>query len=210
MPLAPELRIGMSPEESCLNARNSTVLRPVSVDHAPFLFALVDANRSYLRQWLPWLDGCRCEEDQRSFLASVVQRGRNGRGAVWLVEQENLICGVAGFNWIEPINRVCEIGYWLAESYQHRGIMTACVSRLVKHAFTDLGLNRITIPVAVENQRSRAIPARLGFKIEGVLREAEWLYGHYVDHALYAQVRSDWIAQQGRDIQSAEQPPARS
>jgi ribosomal-protein-serine acetyltransferase len=109
-----------------------------------------------------------------------------------VVEYDSAICGVAGFNRIEPLNRVCEIGYWLAERHQGRGVMTGSVSRLVRHAFEDLRLNRITISVAVENDRSRAIPERLGFKAEGMMREAEWLYDHFVDQVLYALIRSNW------------------
>ena len=72
--------------------------------------------------------------------------------------------------------------------------MTSCVFRLVEHAFADLKLNRVTIPAAVENLRSRAVPKRLRFREEGVLRQAEWLYDHYVDHVLYALNRDEWQA----------------
>jgi ribosomal-protein-serine acetyltransferase len=169
-----------------------TALRPVTIDDAERLFAVVDANRMQLRQWLPWLDRNKSVEDTRAFIDGLLERRKAGRGSVWLIEEASVLCGVVGFNWIEPVNRVCEIGYWLAAGQQRRGIMTRCVARLVRHAFEDLNINRITIPVAVENQRSRAIPEQLGFRAEGVLRQAEWLYDHFVDHVMYAMVRSEW------------------
>jgi len=43
-----------------------------------------------------------------------------------------------------------------------------------------------------ENTRSRAIAERLGFRLEGVHRDAEWLYDHFVDLACYAMVARDW------------------
>lgn len=181
----------MSPLVPSFEVRPDVLLRPAAVADAAALFAVVEANRNHLRAWLPWLDGCRSEADQAAFLAGVVNRGQAGRGAVWVIEASGVVCGVCGFNWIEPFNRVCEVGYWLSESHQGRGIVTACVGRVVHHAFDDLGLNRITIPVAVENRRSRAIPERLGFQAEGVLRQAEWLYDRFVDHVLYARVKSD-------------------
>lgn len=174
--------------------RPTLLLRPPTVADAPALCALVETNRAHLRDWLPWVDGARTESDQQAFLAGVIERGESGRGGVWLVEESGSLCGVCGFNWIEPSNRVCEIGYWLSADHQGRGIITSCVRRLIQHAFEDLSLNRITLPVAVENQRSRAIPERLGFRQEGVLRQAEWLYDHFIDHVLYAQVKSDWAA----------------
>ena len=103
-------------------------------------------------------------------------------------------CGVIGYNWIDPANRACEIGYWLAESHVGRGLMKRACATLIAYAFETLLLNRVNIPVAVGNARSRAIPEGLGFDHEGVRREAEWLYDHYVDHALYALLRRDWRA----------------
>jgi ribosomal-protein-serine acetyltransferase len=66
------------------------------------------------------------------------------------------------------------------------------VRALVDHAFAGWGLNRVEIRAALENARSRAIPERLGFKKEGVLREAERLGERFVDHALYAVLASEW------------------
>jgi ribosomal-protein-serine acetyltransferase len=64
--------------------------------------------------------------------------------------------------------------------------MTAACRAVVRHAFAEMHLQRVVIRCAVENRRSRAIPERLGFKLEGVEREAEWLYDHFVDLAVYS------------------------
>jgi len=69
----------------------------------------------------------------------------------------------------------------------------ACRS-LVEYAFDEWHLNRVEIRCAVGNTKSRAIPERLGFKSEGILREAEWLYDHYVDHIIYGMLARDWPA----------------
>ncbi len=183
----------MSPTHPTFDVGESTVLRPIAVEDAADLFALTESNRAYLHRWLPWLDGSRRIEDTRTFIVCAVERRRAGRGSVWAIEQAGALCGVAGFNGIEPSNRLCEIGYWLSEAHQGHGIVTRSISRLIRHAFEDLNLNRITIPIAVENKQNRAVPERLGFHIEGVLREAEWLYDHFVDHNLYALVRSEWL-----------------
>ena len=69
--------------------------------------------------------------------------------------------------------------------------MTLSVKALVEVGFRDYGLNRIEIACATGNARSRAIPERLKFKLEGVLREHEYLYGRYVDHAIYSMLASE-------------------
>ncbi len=64
----------------------------------------------------------------------------------------------------------------------------------MRHAFETLDLNRVDLQAAVANARSRRIPERLGFREIGVLPDAEWLYDHYVDGALYVLLRRDWEA----------------
>jgi ribosomal-protein-serine acetyltransferase len=43
----------------------------------------------------------------------------------------------------------------------------------------------------VENVKSRAIPERLGFRAEGTVRQAEWLYDRFVDHVVYGLLAGD-------------------
>lgn len=70
--------------------------------------------------------------------------------------------------------------------------MTLSVKALVEAGFREYGLNRIEVACATGNARSRAIPERLGFKLEGVLREREYLYGRHVDHAIYSMLASEF------------------
>lgn len=70
--------------------------------------------------------------------------------------------------------------------------MTEAVKVFVEHALVDLKLNRVEIRCAVENYKSRSIPERLGFTKEGLTRESEWLYDHYVDHVIYSMLASEW------------------
>jgi ribosomal-protein-serine acetyltransferase len=56
---------------------------------------------------------------------------------------------------------------------------------------TDYSLHRFDIRCAVENSRSRAIPERLGFKNEGVIRHAEKVYDNYLDHLVYGLLKSN-------------------
>jgi ribosomal-protein-serine acetyltransferase len=72
--------------------------------------------------------------------------------------------------------------------------MTSCCRFVVRYGFDTLDLNRIQIAAATENRRSRAIPERLGFKLEGIMRQNENLYGTFVDHAVYSLLRSDLSA----------------
>jgi ribosomal-protein-serine acetyltransferase len=91
---------------------------------------------------------------------------------------------------------VTSIGYWLTEEAQGRGLMTATVRTLLDHAFGFWGLHRVFIEVVVGNERSKAIPERLGFQQEAVLREAKLIRGSYEDTLLYAMLAPDWEARE--------------
>ena len=166
-------------------------LRPLRLSDTPELFALTDANRAYLRRWLPWLDAVRAEEHSREFVEGAIAQHAAGRGPVFAILHHGGLSGVVGFHPIRPIHAVGEIGYWLAEAQQGQGTMTACCKFVVRYGFQTLNLNRLEIAVATSNHKSRAIPERLGFKLEGVLRARENLYGTFVDHAMYAMLRGD-------------------
>ena len=70
--------------------------------------------------------------------------------------------------------------------------MTTVVCALLNHAFDRWELTRVEIRAGVANRRSRAIPERLGFREEGVLRSAERIGTRVIDHVVYVMTASEW------------------
>lgn len=175
-----------------LHVDEHLVLRQRRFEDAEELFALTEANRTRLREWLPWLDSCTRVEDTRANIQHELERARAGVGLAVVLWYDDRIAGVGGYNAIDHSNRVAHIGYWLGAAFEGRGIMTRANQALVDYGFAQRGLLRQTIAAGVGNTRSRAVAERLGFRWEGVLRDAENLYGRQIDHALYALTRRDW------------------
>ncbi len=169
------------------------MLRTLSEDDAEELFGVVDANREHLREWLPWLDDNTTSNDTLKFIRGMIEQEAANLGITCTIRLQGRIVGVAGLHPIKWNRRLAEIGYWLALNASGRGIMTRCCKVLISHSFEVYQLDRVEIHAAVENKRSRAIPERLGFRLEGLARDAEWLYDHFVDHAVYAMERSDYF-----------------
>jgi ribosomal-protein-serine acetyltransferase len=170
----------------------STQLRLLEERHAQELTDLTDRNREYLRAWLPWVDANRTVEDRKKFISGALKQFAENDGFTAGIWHEGRLAGVIGYVSIDWDNRTTEVGSWLGEEYQGRGLVTAACRALVDHAFEELGLNRVSIACATENKKSCAIPERLGFRREGVVRQAEWLYDHFVDHVVYATLASEW------------------
>jgi ribosomal-protein-serine acetyltransferase len=175
-----------------LRVNDNVDLKECGPHHAAALFSLIDANRSYLREWLPWLDDTTNVDHVERFLRDCRKKAEHDNGYTFVARYDGRIVGVVAENSIDWRNRRSELGYWIAREHQGRGIVTQSVARMMRRSFEDLKLNRVAIQCAVGNTRSRAVPERLGFKMEGVMREAEYLYDRYVDLAVYAMLRSDW------------------
>jgi ribosomal-protein-serine acetyltransferase len=172
-----------------------TELRLLEKRHAKELTDLTDRNREYLRAWLPWVDANQTVEDRKNFIRDALKQFAHNKGLVAGIWHEGGLAGVIGYHALDWENRTVEVGYWLDEEHQGKGLVTAACRALVDHAFGELGLNRVVISCATENKKSCAIPERLGFRREGVQRQAEWLYDHFVDHVVYAIVASEWQRQ---------------
>lgn len=154
------------------------------------------------------------EEVVRDLLAfrAGIPLSPHARGQVqWVIETTE---GPAG--WIsitiddeDREHGIGSIGYTVGEAFRGRGYATAAVAAVLPIAFDpeQLALERLEILAAVDNLASRRVAERNGFRLEGILRGLLVINGTRVDHALYALLRSDWLAAQAT-AQDACQPGA--
>ena len=73
-------------------------LRLLDVQDAERLFELTDGSRSYLREWLPWVDYSKTVEDSKEFIQATRQGFANNKSLTTAIVYQNEIVGVAGFN----------------------------------------------------------------------------------------------------------------
>lgn len=172
----------------------STRLRELTGGDAGALYALVDGNRKYLRQWLPWVDIQQGSQDSAGFIEGARHDNRAGVALTLGIEHQGDIVGVIAFHEFDSDNRQTSMGFWISSSHQGKGIVSSSCERLIEYAFTDLGLNRVVMKIAEENIRSRRVAERLGLACEGTCRQSEWLYDHFVDQVIYAITADQWSA----------------
>jgi ribosomal-protein-serine acetyltransferase len=172
---------------------NGNSLKILERHHAQVLFELTDSCRNYLREWLPWVDITKSVQDTEKFIEMTRNNFASNNGFQAGIWSGDKIAGCVGFHGINWSNGTSSLGYWLGENFQGNGLMTSSCRALIQHAFSDYRLNRIEIRCATGNHKSRAIPERLGFKLEGTIRQAERLPGpRFVDHAVYGMLASEW------------------
>lgn len=171
---------------------NDITLTLVELTDAQEMFSLVDSCRDHLRKWLPWVDVTFTPENTATFIKSASKQHTKNNGFHCSIRYEKQLAGVIGCHRIDKINQITELGYWLGKQFQGRGIMTRCCQALTDYAFEELEINRVEIRVAEENVKSCAIPQRLGFSREGILRDAEWVNNRFFNQILFAMLRRDW------------------
>ena len=153
------------------------------------LFDLVDADRERLRRRMPWVDGTNSDDDTRAF----IERGGSGENLDALgIFVAGTCVGTIGAR-PDPMHGDCEIGYWISSAQEARGLVTQACRALIEHLFSTPDCHRITIRAAPDNLRSRAIPERLGFTQEGLMREAGWTpVEGYHDLVVYGLLEDEW------------------
>lgn len=169
-----------------------TKLALLELGHADEIFRVVDAYREDLREWLPWVDGTHSADNTREFIRTWIEKREGGDGFAAGFWHAGSFAGGIGLHAIDSDNLSTSIGYWLAPPYRGRGYITKACRLVLDHAFGVLNLNRVAIQCAAENARSRAVPLRLGFRQEGILRQAAKLPKGFADMVLYGMLAEDW------------------
>jgi ribosomal-protein-serine acetyltransferase len=178
-----------------LKVDDTIALELIDHHHAEVLYELVKANRLHLREWLPWVDHMRSVDDFKKYITSSKQRYVNHAEVGYMIMANQAMIGRLGLYNIDLANKSASIGYWLDQQWLGKGIITRCCKTVIEVGFTRLQLNRIEIRAATENYKSQAIPERLGFKKEGIIRQGEFVNNQFVDLYVYSMLKEEWEGQ---------------
>ena len=171
----------------------NTRLETVKLSMTPVIFSAIDKDRKYLQKWLPFIEFSNQESDTYKFLQSVINQPNKEKDEIYSIWYKEEFAGLVGFKETDWINKKTELGYWLSERMQGKGIITCCVKALVRFAFKKLKLNRVQIKVAPGNSKSAAIPKKLGFLFEGIERAGEKHQQLYRDLEVYSLLANDLL-----------------
>ncbi|MGD8794181.1 MAG: GNAT family protein [Anaerolineae bacterium] len=169
------------------------VLREFVKDDWPAILAYQSDPR-YL-QYYAWTG--RSGDDVRAFVARFIDWQRASpryrfQLAITLAASGRLI-GNCGLRLDEAAGREGELGYELDPAHWGQGYATEAAGAMVRLGFEELDLHRIRAWTVAENAASRRVLEKLGFRLEGLLRENRWFKGRWWDTALYGILESEWL-----------------
>lgn len=167
-------------------------LELISVQHANPLFDVIDSNREHLSVFLPWVGEMKNVDDLKAYLENCERLYQQKMEVSFVIFFKGVIVGRVGLHYLNWQNRIGAIGYWLSKKAQGHGIILQSCKWLINYGFHELRLHRIEIKAAVENFKSQAIPEKLDFRKEGILRQAELVNNEFIDLVLFSILSSEW------------------
>jgi len=124
-------------------------------------------------------------EDAKNFIGRTIKE--EGQEKVYCIEIDGAAAGGIGVILGEDVYRnTAEFGYWLAEDFWGKGIMTEAVAAFVNYCFEKFSLTRMFASVYASNPASARVLEKAGFVLEGRLRKNVIKDGQILDSLLYA------------------------
>lgn len=175
------------------------LLRPPRIGEGKILNAAVLESYDLLHQFMPWAEQKPSLDDSEE----VVRR----EAANWIYKKkedpELMLCildkktndfiGATGFHSIDWDVPCLETGYWVRKKYASQGYITEAINAITQYAFKVIQVKRIAITCIVDNERSKKVPERLGYKLESIMKSnrIKPITGEVTDALVY--VRNDLL-----------------
>lgn len=168
-------------------------LRPIDANDAPELWEAIESSRWHLERWLPWVPFNNTPDASERFAEACANDWDTGRAVRFAIRDRSnsSFLGVVGLDACVHLHRSSELGYWLKQTVTGKGIMTEAAATVVDFAFLSMGAHRIRCAAATDNYGSLRVISRLGFRFEGIARQAEYVSSRWLDHAVFGKLATD-------------------
>ncbi len=171
---------------------NEILLVRIEPCDAETIFTAIDQNRSHLGTWLPFVDFTHEVKDSEAFIGRIISQRDQTHDEVYTIWFKGDFAGTIGFHHTDMVNEKTELGYWLINKMTGMGIITRSSRELIRFAFEQMGMNRITIRCAVGNRASEKVPNRLGFTFEGTERSGERFQDNFLDLKVFSLLKREF------------------
>ncbi|MDO8289986.1 MAG: GNAT family protein [Parvibaculum sp.] len=189
------LRSITKPDPASLVLGDGVYLRmPQMSDFAEWA-ALRDESRDFLTPWEPtWPTDDLTRTAFRRRLRRYQREMREDHAYPFFIFRGGdnvLVGGCTISNVHRGVQQDCTLGYWAGAPFAGQGYVTRAVRALIPHVFEELKLHRIVASCLLENERSKAVLRRCGFREEGYTRGLLRINGVWRDHVQFAILRDD-------------------
>jgi ribosomal-protein-serine acetyltransferase len=168
------------------------LLRPFRLDDATQLYCAVQESLKELKPWMAWATDRYSELTAREYITIARARWQEHTFYAFAITRADEILGACTLSSIHPLYHFCNLGYWVRTSRHGDGIAGRAAKLAARFAFEHLGLIRVEIVIAVENQASLRVAEKIGAHDEGILRNRMVVGKSISDAHMYSLLPSDF------------------
>ncbi len=164
-------------------------LRPIVDSDIDFIFRGL-SDPSVIKHYGVSYTTLEATKEQMKFYADLVEQGT---GRWWLIVEASstIPIGAIGINNLIKEHRKAEIGFWILPEYWGNGFIPEAYVEVEKYVYNVLGLHRIEAFVETDNNSSNRSLEKMGFQLEGTLREVEVKNDRYISLNIWAKLNPE-------------------
>ncbi len=163
---------------------------------------LREESRDFLVPWEPsWPHDALTRAAFRRRVRAYDREWQQATGYSFLVlrrQDDALLGGVTLTNLRRGVAQSISLGYWIGRHHARQGFMAEALAGSLEFCFDDLSLHRVEAACLPNNEASKALLVKCGFREEGYARQYLRINGRWQDHVLYAMLRDEWRNTKGR------------
>lgn len=130
-------------------------------------------------------------QDAENYVRSCAENTEERQLCRAIVAEGHAIGSIGGFCGSDVYEKSAELGYWLAEDFWGKGIMTEAVRRICREAFAAFDIVRIYAEPFAHNAGSRGVLEKAGFTLEGIMRKGVFKNGELCDYCMYSLLKGE-------------------
>jgi RimJ/RimL family protein N-acetyltransferase len=167
-------------------------LRPFRFTDSPQLYQAVHGSLQELAPWMSWATSSYTEMSAREYITIARTRWDEHTYYAFAITHGEKILGACTLSSIHSIYQFCNLGYWVCSSCRGHGIAGRAAKLTARFAFEKLGLIRVEIVIADENQASIRVAEKIGAHYEGILLNRMVVGRSIYDARMYSLIPSDF------------------
>lgn len=168
-------------------------LFPLDATDTRELWSAVESSRPHLEPWLPWVPFNSDLDSSGRYAEASAADWDAARATRFSIRDRasHRFLGVIGLESFAHLHESVELGYWLRVDSWGKGLMTEAGKGVLDWAFSSVNAHRVRVAAATDNHPSLHVIMRLGFRFEGIARQAERVNGRWLDHSVFSLLVTD-------------------
>lgn len=152
------------------------ILRPPRPGEGAMLNTAILESFDTLNRFMPWAKEKPSLDDsevvvRKAFANWILKRNEDPDLMLFILDRKTKdLIGASGFYSIDWEVPCIETGYWVRSKYSNQGFITEALNAITQYAFKVIKAKRITITCDTDNEKSKKIPEKLGYKLESIMK----------------------------------------